>query len=146
MKRRSKARSKSSPVEPMSSRMVSSFSTTRARKREIEIVVGGEVMHHDIARLSVTIETTVALLKAGGIPRNVPVQEVARRLLQVETFGRRIGGEEHAHLRGGIVERGLDVVPRGIAHVAGKREDRVVVSEIVAQAARAGSRAWSCIR
>ena len=64
------------------------------KKRQVLVLVTDEVVHGDVARLSVTIEPPVPLLEPRWIPRTVEVQEVTRGALEVEALGRRVGGEQ----------------------------------------------------
>ncbi len=64
---------------------------------QVGVVFAGEVEDVDVAGLAVAVEAAVALLEPGRIPGNLVVQDIAGRLLQVETLGGSVGGDEHAN-------------------------------------------------
>ena len=87
-----------------------------AEKAQVRIGIADEVVHRHVAGLAVAVEPAVALLKARRVPGAVIVQRVAGGSVQVETLGRGVRGDEHAHRRGRVVERRLDVLAARLVH------------------------------
>ena len=90
-----------------------------AEKAQVRIGIADEVVHRHVAGLAVAVEPAVALLKARRVPGAVIVQQVAGGSVQVETLGRGVRGDEHAHRRGRVVERRLDVLAARLVHALG---------------------------
>src|SRR5690606_33860760 len=91
------------------------------------VPIADEVEDRHVARLAVPVEPAVALLEAGRIPRDVEVEEVACRALQVESLSGGVGGEEDTHGVAGIVEGLLDTVALRIVHPPEKTQDAIVI-------------------
>jgi hypothetical protein len=53
--------------------------------------------HHQ-GGLAVAVDAALALLVAGGVPREVVVDDGVEVLLEVDAFGEAVGGDEHAAL------------------------------------------------
>ncbi len=50
---------------------------------------------HDVAGLPETVDSTFALLVAGGVPGQVVVDDGLEVLLEVDALGEAVGGDEH---------------------------------------------------
>jgi len=83
---------------------------------QIGVVVAGEVIDLDVAGLAITIDSPIALFQPRRIPRAVEMQHVAGRRLQVEPLGRNVGGDQHAHLRVGVVDLFQDLPALHVIH------------------------------
>ena len=86
-------------------------------------LIGEEVPGLDIAGLAVAVQAAIALLDAGRVPRNIPMQQVAGGPLKVETFAGRIRGNQDADGIGRVVEGLLDVQAGGSLHAAVEEAD-----------------------
>ncbi|MDT4872418.1 hypothetical protein FQZ97_1076000 [compost metagenome] len=73
---------------------------------------------HLFFALSVTVDTTVTLLHHIGVVRDLQVNEAVTVVLQVDTFGGRIGGEQDAD--GGILGRCLEGCLDGLTLILGE--------------------------
>ncbi|OPZ41968.1 MAG: hypothetical protein BWY94_02263 [Actinobacteria bacterium ADurb.BinA094] len=90
---------------------------------DVLVLLGHEVEDLHVARLPVAIQTAVALLQLGRVPRAVVVQQVAGRALQVEALGGGVGAEQYADRLRRVVERPFDQVALSLVHAAVERED-----------------------
>ncbi|MNV54136.1 hypothetical protein D3C71_1463100 [compost metagenome] len=79
-----------------------------ATDRSIAFVttVDGVPDQHLLLALPVTVDSTVALLHHVGVVRDLQVDEAVAVVLQVDTLGGRIGGQQDAN--GRILSRGLE--------------------------------------
>ncbi|MNZ92630.1 hypothetical protein D3C78_1116600 [compost metagenome] len=62
--------------------------------------------HHLFLTLAMAVDTTVALLHDVGVVRDFQVNKVVTVVLQVDTFGSGVGGQQDAY--GGNVWSGLE--------------------------------------
>ena len=88
---------------------------------------------HFLLTLAVAIDTPVALLHHIGVVGNLQMDEPVAVVLQVDAFGRRIGGEQDAHRR--ILRRGLECRLDGFALFLGEgamQQTETLAAEAVA--------------
>lgn len=115
---------------------------------EVGVVFAGEMEDVDVAGLAVAIETSVALVEAGGVPGDVEMEQEAGGLLEVLAFGGGVGGDENANGVVGIVEGLLDVLAVAFGEFAAAVEDAEAVfgfvGEVLAEAAK-GISLWLCL-
>ena len=76
------------------------------------------MVDEDIPLLAVTVQTTVSLLHAGRVPRDVPVKHRAGGPLEIEALAGCIGGHENTGRAARVVEGLFDCVAVMIVHAA----------------------------
>ncbi len=136
------------PTLPRSSRIASTLRTTRIRNSRspsssptgtspvgllpLLVALADEVVdENSLGLLAVAVDTAVPLLHAVGVPRNLVVDQPGAVVLEVETFGGGIGGQQDAHgaLVGSGLERRFDRFPLLRVHAAVHRHQPVAARE-----------------
>ena len=90
---------------------------------QVRIVVAGEVVDEDVARLTVPVEAAVSLIEPGRVPGDLVVEQQPGSFLKVETFRGGIGGDENPYRVVRAVERVLDPGALLLAHATVQDQD-----------------------
>src|SRR5262245_11815400 len=73
------------------------FANDVRQERQILILIGNKMIDGDIARLTVTVDSAVALFEFRWVPRTVEMQQIPSSTLKVQAFRRGVGRKQDAH-------------------------------------------------
>jgi hypothetical protein len=90
---------------------------------EVLVLIGDEVEDGDIAWLAVSVNSTIALFDAGGVPWAIEVEQIAGGALQVESFCGGVGGDEDSHGAGRVIEGAFHVTAFHVVHTPEECQD-----------------------